>query len=71
MSSEVDKYGRFVDPAEGYQQFMLGLYDLEADARDEAYSPEAITKLREARLIFLAEFKTKYPGYGSGRAIWE
>ena len=70
MSDEVDKYGRFVDPAEAFQQFMLGLYDLEDEARESGYSHAAVLKLHEARLLFLAEFEAKFPGYGKGRAVW-
>jgi hypothetical protein len=66
---EVD-VGRFVDPAEAFQQFMLGLYDLEDEARESGYSHAAVLKLHEARLLFLAEFEAKFPGYGKGRAVW-
>jgi hypothetical protein len=71
MSEERDVYGRLVDPAEAYQQFMLGLFDVEEEARELGYSKEALARLHEARLIFIAEFKNKFPGYGKGRAIWE
>jgi hypothetical protein len=71
MNDEVDRYGRFINPAEAYQQFMLGLYDLEADATEAGYSQEALAKLHEARMAFLVEFKVKFPNYGSGRAVWE
>jgi hypothetical protein len=70
MSDEVDQYGRFVDLAEAFQQFMLGLYDLEDEARESGYSHAALLKLNEARLLFLAEFEAKFPGYGKGRAVW-
>jgi len=66
MNDELDKYGRYVDPAEAYQQFMLSLYDVEEQARELGYSREAL-----GRFQFLAEFKNKFPGYGKGRAIWE
>jgi hypothetical protein len=69
--NEVDKYGRYIDPAEAYQQFMLKLFDVEEEARELAYSKEALARLHEARLVFLAEFKEKFPGYGKGRAVWE
>jgi hypothetical protein len=71
MSSEWDKYGCLIDPAEAYQQFMLGLFDMEAEAREADYSQEAIARLHEARLMFMGEFKNKFPGHGKGRAIWE
>ena len=70
MSDETDQYGRFVDPAEAFQQFMLGLYDLEDEARESGCSNTALLKLHEARLLFLAEFEAKFPGYGKGRAVW-
>jgi hypothetical protein len=71
MSDELDKYGRYVDPAEAYQQFMLKLFDVEEEARELGYSKEALSRLHEARLMFIAEFKNNFPGYGKGRAIWE
>ena len=71
MSDEVGQYGRYVDPAEAYQQFMLRLFDVEEEARELDYSKEALICLHEARVMFLAEFKNKFPGYGKGRAIWE
>ena len=37
MPDERDTYGRIVDPAERYQQFMLGLFDTLAEAGDEGY----------------------------------
>jgi hypothetical protein len=52
MSNEVDRYGRFVEPAEAHQQFMLALYDLEDDPREAGYSNEATARLHEARLFF-------------------
>jgi hypothetical protein len=71
MSSERDQYGRLTDPGEAYQEFMLGLYDMEAEAQEAGYAKEACALLHEARLMFLVEFKNKFPGYGKGRAIWE
>jgi hypothetical protein len=50
---------------------MLGLFDVEEEARELGYSKEALARLHEARLLFIAEFKNKFPGYGKGRAIWE
>lgn len=67
---EVDEYGRIKDPAERYQQFMLGLHDLLAEAGDDGYSPEACQRLAEARLMFIDEFEQRHPGYGKGRAVW-
>ncbi len=71
MGDERDKYGRLMDPAEAYQQFMPGLFDLEDEAREAGYSEEAIGQLHEARLKFMVEFENKFPGYGKGRAMWE
>ena len=71
MSDELDKYGCYVDPAEAYQQFMLSLFDVEEQARELGYSREALARLHEARLMFLIEFKNKFPGHGKGRAIWD
>lgn len=71
MAGERDRYGILVDPAEQYQEFMLGIYDTEALARELGYSKQAVTLLRQARIAFLEEFKSKHPGYGTGRAIWE
>lgn len=70
MSDALDEDGRVIDPAERYQQFMLAIFDLLAEAGDEGYSPEAGGKLAEARLLFMDEFEAKFPGYGKGRAVW-
>ncbi|WP_226698878.1 hypothetical protein [Qipengyuania gaetbuli] len=67
---EVDECGRIKDPAERYQQFMLGLYDLLAEAADDGYSPEACQRLAEARQMFIDEFEQRHPGFGKGRAVW-
>jgi hypothetical protein len=50
---------------------MLGLYDIEEQACEIGCSKDAVARLHEARLMFLAEFKEKFPGHGKGRAIWE
>ena len=71
MNEKLDNYGRYIDPAEAYQHFMLQLYDVEEEARELGYSKEALTRLHEARLMFMTEFKSKFPGSGKGRAIWE
>ena len=71
MAGERDRYGILVDPGEQYQEFMLGLYDTAALARELGYSKKAVTLLHQARIAFLEEFKAKHPGYGKGRAIWE
>jgi hypothetical protein len=34
MGDELDRYGRYIDPAEAYQRFMLGLFDVEEEARE-------------------------------------
>jgi hypothetical protein len=70
MSHERDPYGRLIDPAEAYQQFMLQLHDILAEAGDEGYSPPACHKLAEARLMFMDDFEARHPGYGKGRAVW-
>jgi hypothetical protein len=77
MSQHFDDFGRKTDemghikhPAERYQQFMLRIYDMAADAGDYGYSPEALKKLHEARLLFMEEFESRHPGYGKGRAVW-
>lgn len=70
MSDERDGYGRLTDPAEAYQHFMLGLFDILAEAGDEGYSPGGCQKLAEARLLFMDEFAARHPGYGKGRAVW-
>jgi hypothetical protein len=67
---EVDEMGHILDPAERYQQIMLRLHDLLADVVDYDYSPEACTRLNEARLMFMDEFEQRHPGYGKGRAVW-
>jgi len=67
---EIDEYGHIKDPAERYQQFMLRVYDILADAGDYGYSQAACELLSEARLMFMDEFEQRHPGYGKGRAIW-
>lgn len=70
MAETYNRFGELIDPAEAYQQFMLGLYDTLAEAGDEGYSAEACRKLDEARLLFMKEFEQRHPGYGKGRAVW-
>ncbi|TPG41944.1 hypothetical protein EAH89_28275 [Roseomonas nepalensis] len=66
-----DKYGvPLPGNAEDYQQFMLGLYDLLAAARDLQAQAEAIEMLAKARRMFIEDFEAKHPGYGEGRAVW-
>ena len=67
---ETDEMGHIKDPAERYQQFMLGLHDMLADAGDYGYSSEACQMLAEARMAFMDEFEVRHPGYGKGRAVW-
>ncbi|UVO50284.1 hypothetical protein M0208_07025 [Sphingomonas sp. SUN019] len=67
---ETDEMGHIKDPAERYQVFMLGLYDMLADAGDYGYSPDACQMLDQARLAFMDEFEARHPGYGKGRAVW-
>lgn len=55
--------------AEDYQQFMLGLHDLIAEAADLQARSDAIHMLADARLLFIEEFEAKHPGYGKGRAV--
>ncbi len=69
-SDKRDGYRRFIDPAPAYHQFMLALYDTIAEAGDAGYSPEAVGRLREARLMVIDEFEARHPGRGAGRAIW-
>ncbi|MBR0755587.1 hypothetical protein JQ604_25685 [Bradyrhizobium jicamae] len=71
MTGERDEYGILINPAEQYQEFMLSLYDLEALAEELEYSKEARDALHKARLSFMAEFKARHPGFGTGRAVWE
>jgi len=70
MSGERDIYGRLTDPGEEYQEFMLRLFDLEAEMGDAGCSKTALARLHESRLMFMDEFEAKYPGYGKGRALW-
>ena len=67
---ETDEMGHIKDPAERYQQFMLRIHDMLADAGDYDYSPEACQMLAGARLKFMDEFEARHPGYGKGRAVW-
>lgn len=67
---ELDEYGQIKDPAERYQQFMLALHDILANAGDYGYSAEGCTRLAGARLIFMDEFEQHHPSYGKGRAVW-
>lgn len=58
------------DSPEDHQPFMLGLYDIIAEARDLGLAPEGIELLERGRLVLLDEFEAKHPGYGKGRAVW-
>jgi hypothetical protein len=71
MAGERDKYGDLIDPAERFEEFMLQIYDLWALAEEYGYSKEARAVMNQARLMFLAEFEAKHPGFGSGRAVWK
>lgn len=70
LGRETDEMGHIKDPAERYQEFMLGLHDMLADAGDYGYSPDACRMLAAARLAFMDEFEARHPGYGKGRAVW-
>ena len=72
MAGERDPYGKLLDPGEQYQEYMLMLFDLQKDMEDSGLcSLEAMKDLQRVRLMFMAEFKQKYPGYGKGRALLE
>jgi hypothetical protein len=72
MAGERDPYGRLVDPGEQYQEFMLMMFDLQKDMEDSLIcSKDALKHLQEVRLMFMADFQNKYPGYGKCRALWE
>ena len=76
MSDDVkrDIYGVPTDPADRYHEFLLGLYDIAAEASDAEYSSEALAVLRQARLMFMAEFENKFPGAAkvvTSRALWK
>lgn len=70
MTSERDPLGNLVDPAEGAQQFMLGMFDLLDEAELAGFPPELIWRLNEVRLLFVDDFERRFPGYGKGRAVW-
>ena len=70
MSGERDQYGTLVDPAEAYEEFLVGLHDILAETDHINAAPGAIAKLRETRSMFIADFKAKFPGRGRGRAVW-
>ena len=50
MAGERDVYGRLKDPGEAYQEFMLGLYDIEEQAREIGYSKDAVPWKRPGNL---------------------
>lgn len=71
MTGEKDQMGRLLDPAERYHDFLLGLFDLEAEAVEEDYSGEALDHLHEARLQFIEHFRKLHPGFrADSRAFW-
>ena len=70
MSEERDEYGVPIDPAEGMQQVMLGLFDLLDEAGQADFDPELLDALNAVRLRFMDEFERRFPGYGKGRATW-
>ena len=72
MAGERDPYGRLIDPGEQYQEFMLMLFDLQIDMEDSgSCSEEALKRFQEVRLMFVTDFKQKYPDHGKSRANWE
>ena len=56
--------------AESCQQFLLGLFDLRDHGELAGFSPELLARLDEVRLLFVDEFERRFPGYGTGRAVW-
>ena len=70
MAGERDKYGDLIDPAERYQEFMRQIYDLWALAEEYGYSKDARDILNQARLMFMDEFESRHPSFGSGRESW-
>ena len=58
------------DDPEDWQDFMLGIFDLIATARDLEANEDAVDLLEDARRMLIVEFQRKFPGYGKGRAVW-
>lgn len=70
MDVERDAYGVPVDPAERMQQVMLALFDLLDEAGQADFSEGLIGELDSIRRRFMDEFESRFPGYGTGRAVW-
>lgn len=58
------------DSAQRMQEAMLGLYDLREELREAGFSGELLDQFEQMRVRFMDEFELRYPGYGSGRAVW-
>ena len=72
MEPERDVYGRIIDPVERHHDFLLAFHDLQKEMEDFSdFSGDALKRLEEVRVVFIAEFKGKFPGAGKGRALWE
>jgi hypothetical protein len=71
MSRRRDKNGRLINSGDAYQEFILGLNDIVAEAQEADYSKEACALLQEARRMFMVEFSKKFPDRMSGRAVFE
>jgi hypothetical protein len=67
---EYDQYGVPIDPAERMQLVMLGFYNLFGEAGDADFPGDLVAELNQLRLKFMDEFERRFPGEGSGRAIW-
>lgn len=66
-----DEYGvPQPDCAEDFQQFMLSFYDLGTTGMELGADERALDLLRQARNILIDEFEVRFPGYGTGRAVW-
>lgn len=70
MAGERDDMGRLIDRAEAQEEALRGLWDLLDEIELAGFPSEFHQELFAFRDKMVADFKSRFPGQGEGRAIW-
>ncbi|MBD8737865.1 hypothetical protein [Sphingomonas sp. CFBP 13706] len=70
MAGKRDDMGRLIDPAEAQEEALRGLWDLLDEIELAGFPSELHQELFAVRNKMVADFKSRFPGQGEGRAIW-
>jgi len=70
MAGERDGMGRLIDRAEAQEEALRGLWDLLDEIDLAGFPSELHQELFAVRNKMVADFKSRFPGQGEGRAIW-